>query len=270
MASKVVLAIDNSMDFLNLALATMAEEDGEVRLPAQAVLPSATGNSVAEIPRAFFHEGLRGSPRAFQLIEERHAKVDRLSSEVLPLKVSQLLADHHYSPSDLSLLILTLGPGSFTGIRVSLAFSKGLAAALRVPLVGVATLDALAAPFAFLEGYYLAPLIDAKKGEVFFSLYRVLNGAIVRVDGFRSLKPHELEERIKTPCLCFGTGVRLCSDAIHPMEGVSSVRNGFYRISGETLLRVGLARFESGEHEEARLIYGRKSEAEIKFNVTLL
>ena len=112
------------------------------------------------------------------LIEERHSQEERHSSEVLPVRVSRLLEDHGAAVGDLSALIVTLGPGSFTGVRVALAFCKGLVAGLAIPLFGIPTPDVLALPFDFMEGYYLCPLIDAKKGEVFFALYRVLNGAV--------------------------------------------------------------------------------------------
>ena len=133
---------------------------------------------------------------------------------MLPVRVSQLLADHGFAAGELSALVVTLGPGSFTGVRVALAFCKGLAAGLGIPLFGIPTPDVLAFPFAFMEGSYLCPLIDAKKGEVFFALYRVTNGAVHRASGIHALKPDKIAESIPVPCLCFGTGVSLCKSAL--------------------------------------------------------
>jgi len=188
MSGRLILALDNSLDFLNLALA----EEG-------------------------------------RLIEERHARHDRHPSEVLPVTVRELLADHGCVAKDLSLLFVTLGPGSFTGIRVGLAFCKGLAEGLHIPLVGVPTPDALAAPFAFLEGLYLCPLIDAKKGEVFFGLYRVSEGAVIRIGDFQSCKPEDVASRMAAPCLCFGTGAKLCRHELAAVEGLRVVEDGFQR-----------------------------------------
>ncbi|OPY63360.1 MAG: tRNA threonylcarbamoyladenosine biosynthesis protein TsaB [Syntrophorhabdaceae bacterium PtaU1.Bin034] len=228
MQDKLVLGLDNSLDFLNLVLA-----------------------------------------RNDQLIEERHAKAEQHSSQVLPDKVSQLLADHGYTPKDVSTLIVSLGPGSFTGVRVGLAFCKGMAEALGIPLIGVPTQDILAQPFGFLAGYYLCPLIDAKKGEVFFALYRVEDGTVVRIDGFHALKPDQLRDRVPEPCLCFGSGVKLCRSVLTAIEGVRLIEQGFDRVSGEALLRTGLARRITNGHEDVAPLYGRKSEAEIKFNITV-
>ncbi len=229
MANSLILGIDNSMDFLNLVL---------------------------------------GTDEA--LIEERHARAEHHSSQVLPVRAAQLLQDHGYAPNDLTGLFVTLGPGSFTGVRVGLAFCKGFAEGLGIPLVGVPTPDVLAAPFTFMEGHYLCPLIDAKKGEVFFALYRVAGHEIVRVDGFHSLKPDALTGRLPEPCLCFGSGLRPARAVLDRIEGARIVETGFDRVSGEALLRCGRALQAAGtQKHDIKPVYGRKSEAEIKFNVHL-
>ena len=64
---------------------------------------------------------------------------------------------------------VTMGPGSFTGLRVGLAFAQGLGAALHRPVVGVSTLDALAAS---VEGRAVAALIDARRGQVYARFWR--------------------------------------------------------------------------------------------------
>lgn len=67
---------------------------------------------------------------------------------------------------------VTVGPGSFTGLRVGLAFAQGLGAALNRPVVGVSTLDALAASAGAPD---IAALIDARRGQVYARIWR--NGA---------------------------------------------------------------------------------------------
>ncbi|QDH71995.1 tRNA (adenosine(37)-N6)-threonylcarbamoyltransferase complex dimerization subunit type 1 TsaB [Brevundimonas sp. M20] len=64
---------------------------------------------------------------------------------------------------------VTVGPGSFTGLRVGLAFAQGLGAALHRPVVGVSTLDALAAS---VDGPTTAALIDARRGQVYARFWR--------------------------------------------------------------------------------------------------
>lgn len=229
MQTKLVLALDNSLDFLNIALA---------------------------------HEDI--------LLEERHIKPHKPPSQNISGEVLQILTDHDYRVEDLSHIIATLGPGSFTGIRVGLAFSKGLASGRKIPLIGVPTLDVLVSPFSFLEDRYLCPLLDAKKGEVFTALYFVSHGSIDRLTDYRALKPADVPAILQTPCLCFGTGVSICGDILSPIDNVMLVREGFSRISGEALIKVGLQKALYGKEHDLKPIYGRRSEAEIKFDVKVI
>lgn len=69
---------------------------------------------------------------------------------------------------------VTVGPGSFTGLRVGLAFAQGLGTALGVPVVGLSALDALAAstPPVLAPGTTVAALIDARRGQVYARFWK--------------------------------------------------------------------------------------------------
>ena len=226
MLNRLVLALDNSLDFLNIALA-----------------------------------------REHVLLEERHIKPHQPPSQIIPREVLNILISHGYGVDDLSLIITTLGPGSFTGIRVGLAFCKGLASGKSIPLIGVPTLDVIVSSFSFLHGYFLCPLLDAKKGEVFAALYRVSHENIEQISDYQALKPAEVARMLKTPCLCFGSGVKMCVDSLSSADGVYLIKEGFSRISTEALIRVGVKRSLQGRPHDLKPIYGRRSEAEIKFGV---
>jgi tRNA threonylcarbamoyladenosine biosynthesis protein TsaB len=227
-SSRLVLAIDNSIDFLNIALSL-----GSV------------------------------------LMEERRIKSTLPPSQVIAGHVGEVLSGHGYTVKDLSALAVTLGPGSFTGMRVALAFAKGLAAGLGIPLIGVSTLDVLASPFSFMDDCYVLPIIDAKKGEVFTALYRASAGKLERMTGYKAIKPKDIGTVLKTPCVSFGTGVGLCEDVLSGLGGVTLVKDAFSRVSGEYLAKEALRRGDDPESRDVTPIYGRRSEAEIKFNVTV-
>ena len=160
------------------------------------------------------------------------------------------------------------GPGSFTGIRVSLAFCKGISAANNVPLVGVPTLDVLARNLSYRTGHFLCPLVDARKGEVFMSLYSVEPRELKRLAGYHAVRPEQVSEMIQKPCICFGTGLAACERFLNAVEGVSS-EEGCHQVTAEALIKTGLTIMRNGPPYETKPIYGRKSEAEIKFNVTV-
>jgi tRNA threonylcarbamoyladenosine biosynthesis protein TsaB len=98
----------------------------------------------------------------------RSEPMSRGHQERLAPMVAECLADAGVRPADLDLIAVTVGPGSFTGLRVGVAFAKGLAMALDVPAVGVGTLEALAAgagePF-------VAAAVDARRDRVWLQVF---------------------------------------------------------------------------------------------------
>jgi tRNA threonylcarbamoyladenosine biosynthesis protein TsaB len=83
-------------------------------------------------------------------------------------QIARLLARHHRTIMDIGCFGAAAGPGSFTGVRVGLACVKGLAEAAGRPAVGVSNLKAVAS---FGQGHLRAPLLDARRGEVYGAVY---------------------------------------------------------------------------------------------------
>jgi tRNA threonylcarbamoyladenosine biosynthesis protein TsaB len=95
------------------------------------------------------------------------------SLELLPL-VRELLQQYQLSFTDFDVFAATIGPGSFTGLRIGLATVKAWGQACNKPLVGVSTLDAIACT-AMVDNdkqVYVAPVCDARRNEVYTALYR--------------------------------------------------------------------------------------------------
>ena len=91
-------------------------------------------------------------------------------SKRLHVFINDLLADSKVSPKDLSAVSVSKGPGSYTGLRIGVSSAKGLCFALGIPLISVDTLDAFAHQIEFSNGYII-PLIDARRMEVYSSVY---------------------------------------------------------------------------------------------------
>ena len=81
---------------------------------------------------------------------------------------------------EISVIAVDVGPGLFTGMRVGLATAKALAQALRVPMIGMSSLDLLAFPLRHGVRTVVA-VIDARKGELFYAFYRPVPGGVQRV-----------------------------------------------------------------------------------------
>jgi tRNA threonylcarbamoyladenosine biosynthesis protein TsaB len=87
--------------------------------------------------------------------------------ERLATMVRELMGQAALGFGDLDRIAVTVGPGSFTGLRVGVAFAKGLASALGIPCVGVGTLEALAGE----EAGVAAAAIDARRGQIYLQVF---------------------------------------------------------------------------------------------------
>ena len=90
-------------------------------------------------------------------------------SEMLMPNIDTLLKLGSVNKCDLTAIAVSIGPGSFTGLRIGLATAKALAYALKIPIVGVSSLEALSYNF-ILPLIYIIPLLDAQKGDCYTAL----------------------------------------------------------------------------------------------------
>jgi tRNA threonylcarbamoyladenosine biosynthesis protein TsaB len=84
--------------------------------------------------------------------------------------VDQLMKDCVIKPDTLDRIVVGRGPGSFTGVRIGVTLAKTLAWSLNVPLVGVSSLELLAANGRYFKGM-ISPIMDARRGQVYTGLY---------------------------------------------------------------------------------------------------
>lgn len=118
-----------------------------------------------------------------ELIKEITVDDKRRHSVKLLPTIETLLADCRVAPKDLDMIAVTNGPGSFTGLRIGVVTAKTMAYALKIPLVGVNTLDAMAASFSS-EQTIVCPLIDARNTRAYGGFYeegKLIGGRFVRL-----------------------------------------------------------------------------------------
>ena len=103
--------------------------------------------------------------------------MQRGHQERLAPMVAEVMASAGVEFTALGRVGVTVGPGSFTGVRVGLAFAKGLGLALGIPCIGVGALDALAATAgSSAVGGKLAAAIDARRGQVYLHMKGACSG----------------------------------------------------------------------------------------------
>lgn len=175
------------------------------------------------------------------------------------------------SAGDLDGFAVTVGPGTFTGLRIGLSSIQGMATATSKPVAGISSLDVLAAqaaPGCQETGSLVCALLDARRQEVYGGLYRAEGDAVVPVSEPRVGPPEMLVEEIKEPCVLVGSGVLLYQDVLRDMlkEHFSLPAAAAHTIRGETVARLALKAFERETMPVNRVLkplYLRKSDAEI-------
>jgi tRNA threonylcarbamoyladenosine biosynthesis protein TsaB len=130
------------------------------------------------------------------------------SKDLIP-SVEDLLSEAQFSIHELDGIAVSLGPGSFTGLRIGLSASKGLAQALGIPMVGVPTLDVIAMNVKD-EEFLVCPLIEAGRDLVYFALYYKKR----KLTSYMVLAVNELYKFIKRPTILVGPGLRLFAEPI--------------------------------------------------------
>lgn len=158
-------------------------------------------------------------------------------SDLLPELLAQMLAGAGAGARDLTALVIGLGPGSFTGLRIGLATAKGLCYAAGIPLVGASSLAAMAlaaAPDAE-EGELLVPCLDARKGEVYCGLFRRRGGGIELEGAEMAMRPEALASRVLPErAQVFGIG----RDAYGPLQALASPRTRIRTPDAAALVRL--------------------------------
>ena len=118
--------------------------------------------------------------------------------------LDNLLMQTDLGPEKLDALIVALGPGSFTGIRIGLAVAKGLSQSLDIPIVGIPTLLAMASQLPYTKED-ICPIITSRRGEVFTALFSWSNnGRLSRIKKDMSLRITDIGSIIKNRTVLIG------------------------------------------------------------------
>ena len=162
---------------------------------------------------------------------------------------------------------VTIGPGSFTGIRIGISTVQGLAVALARPAVGVSSLEALANQVG-VSNHLICPLLDARKDEVYAALYRFENDGLRQIIEEQVSSIEELLSGIEAPCVFVGPGVPVYGERIRERLGKNAISAGtaLNKIRAETIGRMALHEIQTKGRENLSALlphYIRKSDAEI-------
>ena len=165
-----------------------------------------------------------------------------------------------------------IGPGLFTGLRVGVQTAKTLALITGSPLVAIASIDALAYPHRF-SPRTIAAVVDGRRGEVFFALYRAVPGGVVRQTEPEVARPEHVAAALQAvpgDVLAVGDGAILYQDVLREAGGrVEFGSASSAHPDAAALVELAVPRLLREEHDRVHDVvpmYLRKSDAEIAWD----
>lgn len=151
-------------------------------------------------------------------------------AETLPPLVAKLCEERDFG--HLARVAVTVGPGAFTGVRVGLAFAKGLKLATGAEVLGFSTLDCISAQAAVHGGDSIAAVIDAKRGEVYVQAFSQSSAPLCEAAVLPIAEASAMLRRVMKPSM------RLTGSGAALLEGFGDVDIvPFHRVDTELLAR---------------------------------
>jgi tRNA threonylcarbamoyladenosine biosynthesis protein TsaB len=201
------------------------------------------------------------------LLAETVYTAGKTHSRHLLSMIHDILEECRCRPADIGGIAVTQGPGTFTGLRIGLSTVKGLAVAIRVPVVGVSSLASLAFPFNVVDCPVVS-MIDARRGEVYYAQYSGSDletgvGAPVSVD-----MPEAVAAVLPENAILVGSGAVLYRDVFASRcPRIRFADSTQHIIRAASVGMLALARFKTQNVDSIETLipnYIRKSDAQIQ------
>jgi len=176
---------------------------------------------------------------------------DLKHSELLIPEIDKTLKKSDLKLKDIDGLAISIGPGSFTGLRIGVSTFKAINMALGTPIAAVPTLDAVAYNFIDEEKHQLCPVIDAKKGKIYSSFYKK---TVTHRSGLQTVRLNRVTEyllaymddllgKIKEPTVVFGDATTLYEKELKKNKFIQVSDRKWYP-KAEVVARLGLEKFK--------------------------
>ncbi|MBI5308918.1 MAG: tRNA (adenosine(37)-N6)-threonylcarbamoyltransferase complex dimerization subunit type 1 TsaB [Planctomycetes bacterium] len=188
-----------------------------------------------------------------------------LHDKELVSAIKSLLHEAGWTPRDIDLIAVDVGPGSYTGLRVGTTCAKTLAYSLNKPVIDVPAFDAIAESYP-MNSTPICPIMDARRGHVYACIYQLENAQRKRVSDFLIIQPERLVSLLPRPVIIFGNGVLLHKkqlqqkDIFTDTENLAVPKVEYIALLGESAYKAG----RRCEVDKLLPLYLRRTEAEEK------
>ncbi|MDD5014861.1 MAG: tRNA (adenosine(37)-N6)-threonylcarbamoyltransferase complex dimerization subunit type 1 TsaB [Atribacterota bacterium] len=203
------------------------------------------------------------------LIEYTINGLKKKHSSILVPAIKNLLKTIDLKIEEINGIAVSIGPGSFTGLRIGLSVAKGLCYARSLPLLGIPTLDAMVFPLKEIP-YLICPLIESKKDEIYDVVFRG-GKSLHRIMDYKCEDIHSLLDRlspIKEKIIFLGDGIKKYRENIKDKIGKDAlfIDSQINFPMATNIAFLGLNKLKKKEEDDISTLspfYLRKSEAEI-------
>jgi len=203
------------------------------------------------------------------LLGELTINCETTHSEKLLPGIKSLMDSINITFDDLKAVAVSVGPGSFTALRIAISTAKGIAFSSKLPLIGVSTLLALAERVMDLNSV-ICPFLDARKKEVYFALYkRSADLGLLKVKDEAVTTVEEMCEKIKSRTIFLGNGVEVYGEKVKSIlkKKAIFVPKALRLPAASTVAEIGYKMLINGDYQKdlssIRPIYLRSSDAEM-------
>lgn len=166
------------------------------------------------------------------LLEERQVLGEYITNlkknhsiRIMPA-IHTLMKDCEKVPADLTKIVVAKGPGSYTGVRIGVTIAKTLAWTLAIPLVGISSLEILAAGTGRYFDGYVSPIFDARRGQVYTGLYQFENSNLNSVESDRLVMLSDWAAKLSQttkPILFVGNDLQIHQTKIEEVLGPHAI-----------------------------------------------
>lgn len=189
-------------------------------------------------------------------------------SEGLLPQIEQIFSRTGINKKDIELISVSIGPGSFTGLRIGLATAEAMAYSWKIPLTGVNTLKALAYNIP-IEGLRLACVLDAQRGNYYLAEYEWEKEELIQKTEVEVIAKSDLIEKlglVSKPAIILGESNKIDASELAPNTSIA--RSGLNLPKGSSIALLAKEQYKTETHEKKDFFglepyYIRRSQAEV-------
>jgi tRNA threonylcarbamoyladenosine biosynthesis protein TsaB len=187
-----------------------------------------------------------------KLVRSREHSFNKDLSAKLSGHIKSILKSASLTLKKVDALVVGLGPGSFTGLRVGLSTAKAISYALNIPVVGLASLDSIA--YGLPDDGQICVIRDAKRQLFYACRYEKKGKQLKRTSAYMLVSMEDLLRTVEGKTVFAGDGIALAKEALLKHDGASLAPQKYWSPSAKHLLALAQERIAKKDFDDARTL----------------